>query len=73
MCSGIVRIVVRGLALSVVLATCAAIQPVTSAPTGALPAGQSATSRHTPEVRLRKLHLVRPDLIPYPVYYEVYC
>jgi hypothetical protein len=26
-----------------------------------------------PEVRLRKLHLVRPDLIPYPIYYDVYC
>lgn len=26
-----------------------------------------------PEVRLRKLHLVRPDLIPYPVAYAVYC
>jgi hypothetical protein len=26
-----------------------------------------------PEVRLRKLHLVRPDLIPYPLAYEVYC
>jgi hypothetical protein len=26
-----------------------------------------------PEVRLRKLHLVRPDLIPYPIEYEVYC
>jgi hypothetical protein len=25
------------------------------------------------EVRLRKLHLVRPDLIPYPIYFEVYC
>lgn len=25
------------------------------------------------EVRLRKLHLVRPDLIPYPICYEVYC
>lgn len=23
--------------------------------------------------RLRKLHLVRPDLIPYPLAYEVYC
>ena len=39
-------------------------------PAGADPA--SATAR-TPEVRLRKLHLVRPDLIPYPVCYEVYC
>jgi hypothetical protein len=25
------------------------------------------------EVRLRKLHLVRPDLIPYPIFYDVYC
>jgi hypothetical protein len=23
--------------------------------------------------RLRKLHLVRPDLIPYPMYIDVYC
>jgi hypothetical protein len=26
-----------------------------------------------PEVRLRKLHLVRPDLIPYPIDIEVDC
>lgn len=25
------------------------------------------------EVRIRKLHLVRPDLIPYPIAYEVVC
>ena len=25
------------------------------------------------EVRIRKLHLVRPDLIMYPLYYEVVC
>ena len=37
------------------------------------PAGESPTARMNPEVRLRKLHLVRPDLIPYPVCYEVYC
>ena len=30
-------------------------------------------SLRPPEVRLRKLHLVRPDLIPYPLAYEVYC
>jgi len=28
---------------------------------------------HHQEVRLRKLHLVRPDLIPYPLAYEIYC
>jgi hypothetical protein len=73
MSSGIVRIVVRGLAFSVVLATCAAVRPVSSAPAGDQSAGEGATSRLNPEVRLRKLHLVRPDLIPYPVCYEVYC
>jgi hypothetical protein len=26
-----------------------------------------------PEVRLRKLHLVRPDLIQYPLAYDVIC
>jgi len=25
------------------------------------------------EVRLRRLHLVRPDLIPYPIAYEIIC
>jgi hypothetical protein len=25
------------------------------------------------EVRIRRLHLVRPDLIPYPIAYEVIC
>ena len=32
-----------------------------------------ALTNMRPEVRLRKLHLVRPDLIPYPIAYEVYC
>ena len=27
----------------------------------------------TGQTRLRKLHLVRPDLIPYPIAFEVYC
>jgi hypothetical protein len=30
-------------------------------------------SLRPPEVRLRKLHLVRPDLIMYPIEYEVVC
>jgi hypothetical protein len=34
---------------------------------------EQAFTKLPPEVRLRKLHLVRPDLIPYPIYYEVYC
>lgn len=32
-----------------------------------------ATAGLLPEVRMRKLHLVRPDLIPYPISYEVIC
>ena len=32
-----------------------------------------ASHLYYPEVRLRKLHLVRPDLIPYPIFYDIYC
>jgi hypothetical protein len=34
---------------------------------------QDPTASALPEVRLRKLHLVRPDLIPYPIFYETFC
>ena len=44
--------------------------PLPKAP--APPSDQSLASL-PPEVRLRKLHLVRPDLIPYPIAYEVCC
>jgi hypothetical protein len=46
------------------------------APTPASPSpsqGESPTTQVPPEVRLRKLHLVRPDLIPYPLAIETYC
>jgi hypothetical protein len=48
---------------------------LSAAPTPAsqAPDVHSAAVRLAPEVRLRKLHLVRPDLIPYPIAYEVYC
>lgn len=32
-----------------------------------------SSSSLRPEVRLRKLHLVRPDLIGYPLAYDIYC
>ena len=35
--------------------------------------GYSLASIAKNNVRLRKLHLVRPDLIPYPLSLEVYC
>ena len=37
----------------------------------AVPAQEITSLR--PEVRLRKLHLVRPDLIQYPLAYDVIC
>jgi hypothetical protein len=37
----------------------------------ATPAISVAT--HYVEVRIRRLHLVRPDLIQYPIAYEVIC
>ena len=47
------------------------IAPMPSSPGAAK--GMQPTSQLPPEVRLRKLHLVRPDLIPYPIALEVYC
>ena len=46
-----------------------------------IPSGQTAGAKPQAaqlakapfEVRLRKLHLVRPDLISYPIMFEVYC
>jgi hypothetical protein len=40
-----------------------------AAPAAADPAAAAAKN----ETRLRKLHLVRPDLIPYPIAFEIYC
>ena len=39
----------------------------------AAPTGEQPQAHGLPEVRLRKLHIVRPDLIPYPIAIEVYC
>ena len=36
-------------------------------------AGVEVADGLPPLVRLRKLHLVRPDLIPYPIEFAVYC
>lgn len=43
------------------------------ASSGPKPQPNEATTATFNEVRLRKLHLVRPDLIPYPVRYDVLC
>jgi hypothetical protein len=57
--------------LRVFVLSCAAL--VCAAPTSQqVVPPDSVTSVH-PEVRLRKLHLVRPDLIHYPLSVEVIC
>ena len=58
--------------LCVAILACLSVTPEQGAAAG--PAGlQESESARLPEVRLRKLHLVRPDLIPYPIAYDVYC
>ena len=49
----------------------AAAAPVRRSATVSSATGEGASA--AVEVRLRKLHLVRPDLIPYPIAYEVCC
>jgi hypothetical protein len=63
----VVRLISRIALLAVLFAT------LSAAPVANPSRTSIAASVFYPEVRLRKLHLVRPDLIPYPIYYEIYC
>lgn len=64
----------RRVGVALVLGFCLNTAPASVAPHPAAPvAAPSQPMCHYMEVRLRKLHLVRPDLIPYPIAYEVYC
>ncbi|HEX3357575.1 MAG TPA: hypothetical protein VHS31_11450 [Tepidisphaeraceae bacterium] len=67
----------RGLFLASILALAAIVNcgsPAKPAPKiTAAESPKSQVAHLPPEVRLRKLHLVRPDLIQYPISYEVYC
>ncbi len=57
--------------LTVALVSAAALSAHSAAP--AVPSPTVVAQRYYPEVRLRKMHLVRPDLIPYPISFDVYC
>ena len=48
-------------------------RPARISATPSIPSLTRLDALRPPEVRLRKLHLVRPDLIPYPIAYEVVC
>ena len=43
------------------------------APAQATPTPLAANSDNSPQVFLRRLHLVRPDLIPYPIEVDIFC
>jgi len=57
----------------IVLALCLFAAPLTPSQPAKATAGETPLAGMHPEVRLRKLHLVRPDLIPYPIAFEVCC
>jgi hypothetical protein len=61
--------IVAGLLLLTLLLDCG----WQSTPAATVIKPQTPVAHLPPEVRLRKLHLVRPDLIQYPIQYEVYC
>lgn len=60
----------RAVAIALLLSA-GMIPPPTPARTPSTPTLDTVSTRY--EVRLRKLHLVRPDLILYPIQYDVYC
>lgn len=62
----------RIVVLSVVALSAGVIPPTAPARMPA-PADAAPDAISRIEVRLRKLHLVRPDLIHYPIHYDVYC
>ena len=63
------KLLLRTSLLTFVAVASTAAQPIQSN----LPKGETPVTGMYPEVRLRKLHLVRPDLIPYPIAFEVCC
>jgi hypothetical protein len=58
--------------LRLIVLGCAFVTCTAPAPQAAAASGDAVAYLH-PEVRLRKLHLVRPDLIHYPLSVEVVC
>ena len=62
---------IRALAISAVL-ICLALCPVSRSVSNSA-AAPTIKAPAAPEARLRRIHLVRPDLIPYPIEYAVVC
>lgn len=64
----------RSLMFAVLLALTALPRhgPATASPAIAQATDPAPEVVIAPEVKLRKLHLVRPDLIPFPIFFETY-
>jgi hypothetical protein len=69
--TAVARLVTRSIVAACLLSSAITPPAQSAASDDAKAFGAQATMRT--EVRLRKLHLVRPDLIPYPIAYEVCC
>ena len=63
----------RLLCPAVLALACVAPSAPSAEPVAPVIQGEDATAALKGETRLRKLHLVRPDLIPYPIAFEIYC
>jgi hypothetical protein len=75
MLRGIRRFISVG-ALFCALATvsgASSMQPGAKAASSNLHSSKQQVAGYIIEVRIRRLHLVRPDLIPYPIAYEIIC
>lgn len=74
MCAHLLNRIIRITLLTLIFATSAALLGGDAPSTAAsVPQRGTAVVGQNYGVRLRKLHLVRPDLIPYPLSLEVYC
>ncbi len=60
-------------ALMALVGSAARPAPLPAAPTPGVQPSAAVSYIPPLEVRLRKVHVVRPDLIPYPIAYEVVC
>jgi hypothetical protein len=69
-----IRILSIALSIGAAVSVGASAQPIAAQNVPpAVSSMPTAVTELPPEVRLRRLHLMRPDLIPYPLAYEVIC
>jgi hypothetical protein len=65
--------ILRAVFAAALLALPASGSTATAATLSSTGAPTTLNSDSSPQVYLRRLHLVRPDLIPYPIAVEIFC